>query len=130
EAGFGERGIDRLREQGDVVVTVRPSMGFSGNSRTGFTIDPCAPADYEKVLEALGEEGRGIDRIVHGFAVGPERTEDLAAEGVVRAHDRGFYSLLFLAQALGAGGWSHPLHLKVLTSQMHDVLRGDVPHPA
>ena len=129
EVGFGERAVDRLREQGDVVVTVRPGMRFSGNSRTGFTIDPCAPSDYEKLLEALGEEGRAVDRLVHGFAVGPERKEQLTAEGVARAHDRGFYSLLYLAQALAASGWREPLQLKVLTSQMHDVLRGDVPHP-
>ncbi|MFI5005853.1 MAG: SDR family NAD(P)-dependent oxidoreductase [Solirubrobacterales bacterium] len=129
EAGFGERVVERLREQGDVVVIVRPGMGFSGNSRTGFTIDPHAPSDYEKLLETLGEEGRALDHVVHGFAVGPERKEPLTAEGVARAHDRGFYSLLYLAQALAASGFKEPLQLKVLTSQMHDVLRGDVPHP-
>ncbi len=129
EAGLGERAVERLREQGDVVVTVRPGLAFSGNARTGFTIDPCAPPDYEKLLEAMGEEGRAVDRLVHGFAVGPERRGELTAEGVARAHERGFYSLLYLAQALGGSGWSQPLQLKVLTSQMHDVLRGDVPHP-
>src|SRR5439155_21861753 len=129
EGRFGERVVERLRGQGDVVVTVRTGQLFSGNARTGFVIAPCAAADYEKLLEAIGEKGRSLERVVHGFAVGPERAGELTPEAVARAHDRGFYSLFYLAQALGASGWSQPLQLKVLTSQMHDVLRGDVPHP-
>jgi acyl transferase domain-containing protein/acyl carrier protein len=126
--GFGDRIVARLRDQGDVVVTARPGKEFSGNARTGFVIDPSLPSHYDKLLEAIDEDGRPIDRLVHGFAVGPERREELTAEGVARAHDLGYYSLLFLAQAL-AERWTQPLQLKVLTSQVHDVLRGDVPHP-
>jgi acyl transferase domain-containing protein/acyl carrier protein len=129
DSGFGDRVADRLREQGDVVVTVRSGQAFSGNGRTGFVIDRCSPADYQKLLETIGDEGRTFERIVHGFAVGPERSGELTADVVAQAHDRGFYSLLYLAQALGVSGWRQPLYLKVLTSQMHDVLRGDVPHP-
>jgi acyl transferase domain-containing protein len=129
EGGFGARVVERLREQGDVAVTVRAGKSFSGNARAGFTIEPCSPAHYEKLLEATGEEGRPIDRIVHGFAVGPRRQGDLAPEGVTRAHDLGYYSVLYLAQSLGTSGWRQPLQLKVLTSQLHEVLRGDVPHP-
>ena len=129
EGGFGDRVVERLRAHGDVVVTVRAGQAFSGNARTGFVIDPCVAADYEKLLETIGEEGRSVERVVHGFAVGPERTGELTPEAVARAHDRGYYSLFYLAKALGARGWIQPLQLKVLTSQMHDVLRGDMPHP-
>jgi len=129
EEGFGDRVVERLRAHGDVVLTVRAGNAFSGNPRTGFVIDPCLAADYDKLLEAIGEEGRAVERVVHGFTVGRERSGELTPEMVARAHDRGYYSLLYLAKALAARGWSQPLQLKVLTSQMHDVLRGDVPHP-
>jgi acyl transferase domain-containing protein len=128
-SGLGDRLVDRLREQGDVVVTVRPGKAFSGNPRTGFVIDPSQRVHYDKLLELLGEEGRTLSRVVHGFAAGPERRGELTAEEVARAHDLGYYSLFHFAQALAKAGWSQPLQLKVLTTQMHDVLRGDVPHP-
>ena len=129
EGGFGDRIVERLRAQGDAAVTVRAGKGFSGNARAGFVIDPCYRSHYEKLLEVVGEEGRPIDRVVHGFAVGPGRRGEIGPEVVTRAQDLGYYSLLYLAQSLSAGGWNQPLQLKVLTSQMHDVLRGDVPHP-
>ena len=128
EGEMGDRLVARLREQGDVVVTVRAGKVFSGNSRTGFVIDPCLRAHYDKFLESIGEEGRSVNRVVHGLAVEPERPGDLTAEGMARAQDRGYYSLLHLTQAMDASGFSQPLQLKVLTSQLHYVLRGDVPH--
>ena len=126
--GFGDRVMARLREQGDVVVAVHAGREFAGNPRTGFVIEPSNAGHYDKLLEAIEQEGRPIERIVHGFAVGPERREELTPEAVTRAHDLGYYSLLFLAQAL-ADRAQPPLQLKVLTSQMQDVLKGDVPHP-
>ncbi|HXB57696.1 MAG TPA: SDR family NAD(P)-dependent oxidoreductase [Vicinamibacteria bacterium] len=129
EGGFGDRLAQRLREQGDVVVTVRPGSVFSGNARTGFVIDPRAREQYQRVLEATSQEGRRVERIVHGFAVGPERAGTLTPEQVAQAQDLGYYSLLYLAQTLAGRAESHPLQLKLLTSQMHDVLQGDVPHP-
>ncbi|HEY6548043.1 MAG TPA: type I polyketide synthase [Vicinamibacteria bacterium] len=129
DVGLGDRLVERLREQGDTVIPVRLGKAFSGTARTGFTIDPGQRSHYDKVLELLGEEGRSIGGVVHGFSVGAERRAELGPDEVARGFDRGYYSLLHLVQAMAAAGWSHPLQLKVLTSQMHEVLRGDVPHP-
>jgi NAD(P)-dependent dehydrogenase (short-subunit alcohol dehydrogenase family)/acyl carrier protein len=129
DVGLGDRLVERLREQGDTAIPVRLGKAFSGTARTGFTIDPGQRSHYDKVLELLGEEGRSIGGVVHGFAVGAERRAELGPDEVARGFDRGYYSLLHLVQAMAAAGWSHPLQLKVLTSQMHEVLRGDVPHP-
>lgn len=129
EHGLGDRLVKSLRAQGALVVTVRRGQGFSGDPRSGFTIDPTVGQHYEKVLEAVAKEGRRVDRVVHGFSVDPEREGPLSLEATARAHDVGYYSLLYLAQALAAQGWSHPLQVKVLTSQAHEVLRGDVAHP-
>jgi acyl transferase domain-containing protein/acyl carrier protein len=129
EGRLSERLVERLREQGDAVVTVRAGKAFGGNARTGFVIDPSLRVHYEKLLDRLGAEGAVVGRIVHGFAVGPPRRGDINADVVARAQDVGFYSLLYLVHAMEGSGFSTPLQLKVLTSQMHDVLRGDVPHP-
>jgi acyl transferase domain-containing protein/acyl carrier protein len=127
-SGLGERLAERLRAAGDVVVTVRPGRGFSGGPRSGFEIDPGSPAAYERVLKALSEDGRRIDRIVHGWSVSPERTQELTADAVASAHDLGYYSVLHLARALAAAG-GQPVQLKVLTSHAQAVLRGDRVHP-
>jgi acyl transferase domain-containing protein len=128
EGGAGEKLVERIRQQGDSVITVRPGSILSGNARAGFVIDPRRSAHYEKVLETISEDGRGVDRIVHGFAVGPRPAGELTPEAVAAASDQGFYSVLYLAKALAEAG-APALQLKVLTSGMHDVLRGDVPQP-
>jgi phthiocerol/phenolphthiocerol synthesis type-I polyketide synthase E len=125
EGGRLERLAASLREQGDVVVVVRPGVGFAGNSRDGFTLDPAARPSYDKLFRSLGEQGKTIGRIVHGFSAGPARTDGLTREAITRAQDRGFYSLLHLVQALADAKWTQLLQLKVVTTRAQAVLADD-----
>ena len=69
--------------------------------------------DYAELLGAL--QDAPPRQIVHLWSCGePPAT-------VAEAQGPGFYSLLWLAQALGATGWSHPTGLLVGTSQVQEV---------
>ena len=77
-----------------------------------FTLDPASAKDVEKLWQTLTAGGRIPQGIVHlwGASAAADR-DDIGA----CARDRAFYSVLHLAQALGAGAAS-PVRLAVVTS--------------
>ena len=129
EAGRLERLAETLRARGEVVVVVRPGPAFAGNSRDGFALDPGSRPGYDRLLRALGDQGRTISRIVHAFSAGTPRTGGLTPEAIAGASARGFYSLLHLAQALADAKWTQPLQIKVVTTRAQAVLAEDAIEP-
>jgi acyl transferase domain-containing protein/acyl carrier protein len=127
--GLAELVVRRLREQGDVVLAVRPGPSFSGNSRDGYVVDPASRLDYDRLLRALGDQGKTIGGIVHAFAATPPRDGEPTPQSVAESQARGYYSLLHLCQALRAATWTQPLQLKVLTTGVQEVLDGDAVDP-
>jgi acyl transferase domain-containing protein len=128
-AGRAERVADVLRARGEVVIVARPGPAFAGNSRDGFALDPGARPGYDRLLLALGDQGRTISRIVHAFSAGPPRAGALTAEAAENAQASGFYSLLHLVQALRDAKWTQPLHLVALTTRAQAVLGDDLLEP-
>ncbi|HEX2188135.1 MAG TPA: SDR family NAD(P)-dependent oxidoreductase, partial [Longimicrobiaceae bacterium] len=75
--------------------------------------------DYSALLARLSATGRFPRRVVHAWS----------AEGAGDAQDRGLYSLLFLAQALGERTAADPVDLTVVTAGMQEVAGGDLADP-
>jgi len=88
--GLGEALAVQLERSGRSVVRVAEGEVYS-NGPAGFTVAPGRRADYDALFEALG---RTPTHVLHLWNVtaDPLATDD--------ALDRGFYSLVFLAQAL------------------------------
>jgi acyl transferase domain-containing protein/acyl carrier protein len=105
----------RLEARGETVYRVVRGEGT-------HSLDPRRPEDYRALLRELRAAGAPPDRIVHLWSLNP--TPDLDT-----AEDLGFYSLLFLAQALGGTESPGPLHLTVVTSGLHDVVGGEALQP-
>ena len=105
EVGLGALLAKRLREAGQPVATVTASGGFKKQSETAYTVDPGKRRDYELLIGALRP-----DHIVHLWGV--DDTGGL---------DAGFYSLLYLAQAIGAAHISTDIKLAVVTADMQDI---------
>ncbi|HEY6804820.1 MAG TPA: SDR family NAD(P)-dependent oxidoreductase [Pyrinomonadaceae bacterium] len=94
ECGVGVGLQARLEQLGHEVVTVASGASFKQISETRYVIDPSNRADYDALLKAMGAGSVSGQTIVHLWNVTP------AGEGLQeQAHS--FYSLLYLAQALG-----------------------------
>jgi amino acid adenylation domain-containing protein/non-ribosomal peptide synthase protein (TIGR01720 family) len=101
--GFVERLAGRLEKEGGAVARVVVSEGAAeGRARLEdgvYHVDPRRPEHVTWLLRDLAARGVAPRRIVHGWSVGRTSIEDR----FVAAQDLGFYSVLSLVQALGAG---------------------------
>ena len=119
--GLGEALAERLEASGRSVVRVAESMDGGAFSRgpAGFTVAAGRRADYDALFDALG---RTPAHILHLWNV----TSGPADGDVEAALDRGYYSLVFLAQALGRQSVTDPTAITVVSNGLCEVT-GDEP---
>jgi hypothetical protein len=60
-------------------------------------VDPASRSDYDRLLRALGDQGKTIGGIVHALAAAPPRSAEPTPESVAESLSRGYYSLLYLS---------------------------------
>ncbi|HEY0603314.1 MAG TPA: SDR family NAD(P)-dependent oxidoreductase, partial [Herpetosiphonaceae bacterium] len=102
----------RLRDRGQEVVEVHAGDAWARLDATSYTIAPDRPDDYRTLLDALHAQGTPPTRIVHLWNV--------AAHSPASAEITAFYSLLWLAQALGTQP-TQPIQLRVISQAMQAV---------
>ena len=118
--GVGTAISARLRERGDQVIGVHAAAQFSQDGPDCYTLNPANPADYDALMQTLGERGVVAHHIVHLWNVSETDTP--------LSHN--FYSLLYLAQALGRlRDTKSQIKIRVITNQMQAIANESVIHP-
>jgi acyl transferase domain-containing protein len=113
--GTGEQLRAGLRLRGCTVVAVTVGACYEQLDASSFQIRPAERDDYQALLRVLQRQGLLPARFVHLWSVtGPEQAEEHAL-----LRERGFDSLLALAQALGSCGGQ--AQIEVVSSDMQDV---------
>src|SRR5213079_3721223 len=98
--------VKELAKGGQSIVTVRAGQGFEKVGAEEYVIRAGAREDYDRLLVELGEAMP--ERIVHLWSGGGK--SKLSGREKFRAEqERGFYSVLYLAQALAGRNVSRPL---------------------
>jgi acyl transferase domain-containing protein len=111
-AGFVDSMTQRLQQQGERVIKVKIGTQFSHNNDT-YTIDPSDLSHYETLMRSVLD----VDRspiITHLWTLGADLSFD-------ESQTYGFYSLLYLAQAIGQQNSNDSIHIGVVTSNSQDV---------
>lgn len=121
DTGLGPQIVQRLRETNQEVFTAKAGEQFEKLSQTTFTINPESPEDYKLLLRELAGVEKSPERIVHLWSVTPEDDSRAAFETDERSLKLGFYSLLFLGQALGTQASTTPIQIDVLSSNMQSI---------
>ncbi|MCM3337224.1 SDR family NAD(P)-dependent oxidoreductase [Paenibacillus sp. MER TA 81-3] len=120
--GIGALLASRLKQAGHSVITIYPSDAFTQLDGESYQIAPGEPEHYARLLRELTDAGTRPDRIVHAWlAAEAGKTGVWSSSYSERVLDRGFYSLIALAQAIGASGMEEELHISVITSNMQEV---------
>jgi acyl transferase domain-containing protein/acyl carrier protein len=116
--GLGEKVAAELRGANREVLTVDAGEAFAAGE-DGLAIRPGHPEDYVALLGEVTRRGRGLAGVVHLWTVPP--LDASGEEGFARSQNLGFYSLLFLAQALGRQGLRDTVRVEVVSSGVQSV---------
>ena len=129
DTGLAEQAVTRLRDGGHRVVTVIPGDGFGKLSGDDYVLSPeRGREDYDHLIQALAVEGALPDRIAHFWLVTERESFRPGSSFFHRNVEQGFYSLMFLAQALADEGLEQA-HLSVFTSGAAQVRQEPLPYP-
>ena len=120
-AGLGAQLVKRLEQAKQDVFTAEVGEQFERLTETTFTINPQRPEDYKLLCKELAASKKTPDRIAHLWSVTPDGESGSAFETDERSLHLGFYSLLFLAQALGGQNSTQPVHLDVVSTNMQSI---------
>ncbi len=103
------------------VTTVAVADHFQKISDFGYVINPADPRDYESLIASLKEDGELPGAIVHlwGVDANGKAEEDWPSFEVTQ--ERGYRSLVYLAQSLGKQNVVNPLQIAVVTTNLQDV---------
>ncbi|MDM9379453.1 SDR family NAD(P)-dependent oxidoreductase [Chlorogloeopsis sp. ULAP01] len=114
--GVGTEFVKRLEQQNQDVITVELGEQFNKIDDRIYRINPQQPDNYDALLKELQNQNFKLNTIAHFWSVTPD---DISLNNEYQ--DISFYSLLFLAQAIGKQDIWDFLKLMVVTSNLHDV---------
>jgi acyl transferase domain-containing protein/thioesterase domain-containing protein len=122
EMGIGERIATSLLRQGQEIITVRSSDAYYQLGHNDYRLSPEHGRDgYDALVRDLVATGKMPDRIFHLWLIAAKEEFRPGSSFLHRNQERGFYSLLFLAQALGEHGNRRPMHITAVSSGMQQV---------
>ncbi len=122
DAGVGTRLVKRLRAQAHTVVCVFEGDAYHKRSDTEYTLSPeRGRTGYDALVRDLMASGRAPSQIVHLWLTTTVERFRPGSSFFHRNLEHGFYSLFFLAQALGDENVPRPLHLTVVSTGMQQV---------
>ncbi|QFT61383.1 type I polyketide synthase [Roseivivax sp. THAF30] len=129
DAGLAAASLAPLRAAGHTVVEVRPGDTFARRGEHEYILAPERGREgYDLLLADLSARGLVPTRIAHFWLVTNDEAHRPGSSFFHRLQEQGFYSLLFLSQALVDEGMSG-LHLQIFTNGAVQVRDEPVPCP-
>ena len=131
DAGVAMSCAERLRQCGHTVVEVRPGDTFTRTSDSAYVIAPERGREgYDLLLQDMLARGLVPSRIAHFWLVTQDESHRPGSSFFHRLQEQGFYSLMFLAQAIAEENLPRPLHVSVITNGAAQVRDERLPYPA
>ncbi len=107
----------QLQEQNQEVFVVEKSDHFALKESRVYTLNPLCPEDYRSLLEDLKKQNNLPQNILHLWSLAWQSEEKGEDRRAIENH--GFYSLLFLVQALE--NKDHDVKVSILTCGVHEI---------
>jgi acyl transferase domain-containing protein len=131
DCGLGHRLAEQLAHQSAEPVIVKEGGGFRQIAANAFEINPREASHYHHLLKQLCSSEKAPNKIFHLWGVAQVEPESREAERFDRCQDTGFYSLLYLAQALiGQGITTARVQIAAVTTGMHSITGAELICPA
>jgi len=121
DSGIGAKMVQFLIQAGHHVVTVARGSAFAHLEQNAFALVPGKDEDYVTLLNWLEKEEKLPQRVVHLWNVTAAETPGWGStwneEKIQQYLDMGFYSLLYLAQAIGKKNIKEEMRITVFTNR-------------
>jgi acyl transferase domain-containing protein/acyl carrier protein len=121
--------VKRLRQQNREVISVAQGQDFNVIDEELYTINPALPENYDLLFKDLRKRNKSLNCILHLWAVTPGEPPIPGKESFASAQSSGFYSLLYIAQALGRDAAPHNVHIWVFSNGLHDITGDELLQP-
>jgi phthiocerol/phenolphthiocerol synthesis type-I polyketide synthase E len=129
--GLSRRLVERLEGEAWEAISVRAGDNYGRVSEKEYEIRAGEKKDYEELLKEVVSGTEEVVHIVHVWNIedGDRQEEVKSEERFRRYRQRGFNSLLYLAQAIEAGGMSGVVKVSFVSRGMQEVDSNDVTAP-
>jgi acyl transferase domain-containing protein len=117
--------VERLECTGQRLTRVLAGDRFDRIGDGLYTLNPQSSEDYQSLLEELRADEAIPTHVVHLWSITADSQAPSGLELFERMQAAGFYSLLYLAQAVEEQSLTEPLRVWVLTNHLHEVESGD-----
>lgn len=119
--GLGKDIITRLEQQKHNPIAVVVGEKFAKLNDNAYVINPQRQDDYEALIQELRQLDRVPQAIAHLWNVTSYDQSYLSDRYFENSQYLGFYSLLFLTQALNKQNITNPLQIISVTNNLHEV---------
>ncbi|PHK27151.1 non-ribosomal peptide synthase, partial [Nostoc linckia z15] len=116
--GVGDAVVKKLQQQSQNLIAVKIGDKFTQINKYTYTVNPQQRNDYDVLFVELQKQSLIPNVIVHFWSITPND----ALPTLENCQNLGFWSLLYLTQALGKQNISDSLKLKVITNNVHNVI--------
>ncbi|MFN6562990.1 MAG: SDR family NAD(P)-dependent oxidoreductase [Nostoc sp. ChiSLP01] len=116
--GVGNAVAKQLEEQSKNVIKVSIGEKFTQIDKYIYTINPQQKNDYDTLFEELQKQSLIPKAIAHFWSITPNDT----LPTFENCQKLGFWSLLYLTQALGKQNISDSLKFKIVTNNLYNVI--------
>ena len=118
ERNLGSELITKLEQNNQKIITVKVSSDFQKLDNQTYFINPSQADDYYSLFTELYRQNEMPSKILHLWSIDNIQTPQQALE---ETQDRGFYSLLYLAQALSKQNWTEKLDILTISNNLQAV---------
>lgn len=131
DAGIAARCASKLRAANHQVIEIRTGDTFSRVGDTAYVIAPERGREgYDLLIQDMLSRGLVPNRLAHFWMVTANESHRPGSSFFHRIQEQGFYSLLFLAQAIAEENLSRPLQITVVTNGATRLRDEALPYPA
>ena len=127
--GVGEKVEQLLTGTGHRVISVTVGEQFRQLGEFAYEINPRARIDYDTLVEELVSRSLMPERIAHLWTLNHAEKDVARMRTYYQNQDLGFFSLFFLAQAMGEEGIPGTLDITAVTNGSQRVDNEQVPYP-
>jgi acyl transferase domain-containing protein/NADP-dependent 3-hydroxy acid dehydrogenase YdfG/acyl carrier protein len=114
--------VKRLELENQNPISVLVGEQFAKIGKAAYTLNPQNPEDYHTLIIELQHQNLIPNYILHCWSITANNDIPTRSEFFNKCQHLGFYSLLFLTQALDKQLINQPLKLITVTNHLHDVI--------